>query len=75
MTTLELPPRDVNGFSQPLVRLTLKTKRELWLANEYAAIKDALDAGQPFEAHMIVGLKPVPVVITPAHVALVEDNR
>lgn len=49
------------------------TKSEgFWSANRYEDLKAAVAEGRPFEGHQIVGMKPVPIVINPAHVITVE---
>lgn len=62
------------GF-RPTAKLTLRTGREVWVCNPYAEIQDAMAQGKPFGAHAVVGMKPSPIVVNPAHVALVEEDN
>jgi len=65
--------RDVNGFVFPTAKITLRAgSRELWLCNPWEELRDAMDAGKPFEAQTVVGMHPKPLIVNPAHVALVE---
>jgi hypothetical protein len=58
--------------AKALVKLTMKDKRELYLCNDYVDVKDAIGSGDPFEAHVIVGMQPRQIVINPTHVATAE---
>jgi hypothetical protein len=67
------PQIDRNGLAQPLVRVTMKDRRELWLCNAYADVHAAILAGDPFGAHAVVAMRPKDITINPAHVATAED--
>ena len=62
-----------NGLAEPLTIVTMKDGRGLYLCNPYEAVHEAITAGEPFGAHLVVGMKPKGVTINPAHVATAED--
>lgn len=66
------PTLGPSGLANPTTSLTLKTGRELYLCNDYEALRDAIAAEAPFEAHQVVAMTPRPIVINPAHVAVLE---
>lgn len=53
-------------------RLTMKGGRELWMCDAYSHIAEAISEGEPFEAHMIIGMEPKQIVINPAYVATLQ---
>lgn len=69
------PVTDENGFAPPLVKVTMRGTRELYLCNDYDEVSEAVRLGKPFAAHAVVGMKPSPVTINPLHVALLEVAR
>lgn len=73
-STKAIEPRiDVNGFAMPIVKVTLRAGRELYLCNTFTDIRAAIATGQPFTAHAVKSLQAKPVVLNPAHIALTED--
>lgn len=56
----------------PMARLTLKGGREMYLANSFDQLTAAMEAGDPFLAHQVVGMRPVEIIVNPPHVALIE---
>lgn len=52
--------------------MTLKSGREMYLCNPMDELTEAMDTGQPFKAHTVVGMEPNEAIINPAHVATIE---
>ena len=74
MNTLSFSP-DVNGMVQPTAQLTLKTGREVWLCNPVDELTEAMATGEPFTAHIVVGMAPRVLIVNPAHVVTIEAAR
>jgi hypothetical protein len=77
MNTLTITRQAKPGFGDYVAitaTVTMKSGKEVTLCNPFTEVQDAIAAGEPFTAHAVVGMKPSPVVINPAHVALVESR-
>jgi hypothetical protein len=44
----------------------------IYLCDTWDQLVEAMDAGEPFLAHRVVGLKPVDLIVVPANVATIE---
>lgn len=71
MNTLDYATRE-SGVVLPTAKVELATGREFYVCNSMPDLIGAMEAGEPFTAHSIVGLAPIEVIINPAHVAVIE---
>lgn len=60
------------GEAMWLTKVTLRSGREIVLCNEYMEVDAAVKEGKTFSAHTVLAMKPSPITINPAHVAVVE---
>lgn len=72
MKTLSVP-EPTHGFHQPTATLTTKAKKEFWLGNPMAEIKEAMAEGVPFTAHYLKAMKPYELIVNPAEVSTIEE--
>lgn len=52
-------------------KLTVRGGKETWLCNPFSELTEAMDAGETFTAHEIIGMKPNPIIVNPANVATI----
>lgn len=65
---------DVNQFVQPTALLKMRGENEgTYLGNPMAELREAMGEGVPFVAHTLKGLRPIEMIVNPAHVATITD--
>jgi hypothetical protein len=73
MDTLKYVER--NGVAMPTALVTMVTGEPFYVCSDYAELRLAAAQSSVFEVHAVVGMKPVPNVINPAHIVRVEAVR
>ena len=62
----------MNSMVIPTAKITFKGCRDVWVCNPMEEIANAIDMGEPFIAHAVVGMDPSEIIVNPAFVMLVE---
>jgi len=77
MRTLTPMLRTVGGeeFAELRCVVNLRSGKTLALCNVYNDVAGAVADGEVFEAHEVVGMKPITVTINPVHVESVQVLR
>jgi hypothetical protein len=71
MKTLDYTTHE-SGAVVPTAKVELATGREFYVCNPMPDLAEAMEAGEPFTAHSIIGMAPIEVIVNPAHVAAID---
>ena len=69
----KFPDLPVEGFVMETVRVIPKRGDHFFVCNPLDEIIEARDSGEPFVAHMVIGMKPKRVIIEPGTIARMEE--
>jgi hypothetical protein len=76
MKTLEIRTQNIVGLGDvPKITAYLTPVGEppMHMCNAFADLEQAMEEGVPFVAHKIRAMKPVELIVNPAHVATIEE--
>ena len=77
-TTPQSPPAgapnlDMKGVVAMTARVQPKRGDGFWVCNPMDELIEARESGEPFVAHMVVGMKPKRVIIEPGTIDRIEE--
>jgi len=73
LTVVEQPAAP--GTAVATATLTLRSGGEHWMCNPMPELVEAMDAGVPFTGHAVKSMRPVELVVNPAHVATIQAHE
>lgn len=69
----KFPDLPVEGMVAETARVIPKRGDHFFLCNPFDEIIEARDSGEPFVAHMVIGMKPKRLLIEPGTIARIEE--
>jgi hypothetical protein len=67
------PHLDMTGMVMPTARVTPKKGQDYLVCNPVDELIDAMESGESFVAHSVVGMKPKRVIIQPGTISHIEE--